>query len=246
MEDPIFRLGVFVPVLLLSATFHEVAHGYAAYRLGDSTAKNQGRLSLNPIVHIDPTGAVVMILTALFAPFAIGWAKPVPVNPMNFRNPYKGMMMTALAGPVANLVIAFIFNVLIRLLIFLQVPLPGRIAEMLATVVFLNLLLAAFNLIPIPPLDGSRVVAYFIPRQYKHHYFSIEPYGMFIVIFFVISGAFYWFIVPMMSGLGFLLMIDINTISYILFHGGYENLAENGIYGFAKAVRMGIVMIRAS
>lgn len=230
MDDPIFRLGVFVPVLLLSATFHEVAHGYAAYRLGDSTAKNQGRLTLNPIVHIDPTGAIVMILTALFTRFAIGWAKPVPVNPMNFRDPHKGMMITALAGPAANLVIAFVFNLLIRLLIFLQVPLPGRIAEMLATVVFLNLLLAAFNLIPIPPLDGSRVVAYFIPRQYKHYYFSMERYGMFIIIFFVISGAFRFVIVPMMVGLGLLLLINLNTIIGILFGGWYETLMESGVY----------------
>ena len=230
MEDPLFRLGVWVPVLLLSATFHEVAHGYAAFLLGDSTAKNQGRLTLNPIAHIDPMGVGVMIITALFFPFAIGWAKPVPVNPMYFREPHKGMMITALAGPAINMVIAFIFNLVVRLMIFLQVIPPGKIAEMLAAIVFLNLILAAFNMIPIPPLDGSRVVAYFIPRQYKHYYFRLEQFGMFIVIFFVISGAFRYILLPIMIGLAFIALIDIEVIYQILFGNFYPDIAETGKY----------------
>jgi Zn-dependent protease len=230
MDDTLFKLGVWVPVLLLSATFHEVAHGYAAFLLGDSTAKNQGRLTLNPIAHIDPMGVGVMIITALFFPFAIGWAKPVPVNPMYFREPHKGMMITALAGPATNMIIAFIFNLVVRLMIFLQVIPPGKIAEMLATIVFLNLILAAFNLIPIPPLDGSRVVAYFIPRQYKHYYFRLEQFGMFIVIFFVISGVFRYILLPIMIGLAFIALIDIEVIYQILFGNYYPAIAETGKY----------------
>ena len=230
MEDPLFKLGVWVPVLLLSATFHEVAHGYAAFLLGDNTAKNQGRLTLNPIAHIDPMGVGVMIITALFFPFAIGWAKPVPVNPMYFRNPHKGMMITALAGPGTNMIIAFIFNLIVRLMIFMQVIPPGKIAEMLATIVFLNLILAAFNMIPIPPLDGSRVAAYFIPRQYKHYYFQLERFGMFIVIFFVISGAFRYILLPIMIGLAFIALIDIDVIYQILFGDLYPKIAESGKY----------------
>jgi Zn-dependent protease len=207
MDDIVFRIGVWVPVLLLSVTFHEVSHGYSAYLLGDPTARNAGRLTLNPIAHLDPMGLFVMIFTALFLPFAIGWAKPVPVNPAYFRDPAKGMMITGFAGPLANLVIAFVFNLILRLIIILGVAVPQGILQMLFIIIFLNLLLAAFNLVPIPPLDGSRVLGGLIPRQYRHQYFQLEPYGMWIIIGLLILRILWWIVAPLAYFLGLILWV---------------------------------------
>jgi len=206
MDNMLFRLGVFVPILLLSVTFHEVSHGYAAYLLGDPTAKNAGRLTLNPIAHLDPTGLIVMVITS-FLGFGIGWAKPVPVNPVYFRDPWKGMMITGFAGPLANITIAFVFNLVIRLIIALGVTIPTGILNLLLAIVFLNLLLAAFNLVPIPPLDGSRIVAGILPRKYRHQYYALEPYGFIIIIGLAYLRILWWFIAPIAYVLGHLLWI---------------------------------------
>jgi Zn-dependent protease len=212
MDNMLFRLGVFVPVLLLSVTLHEVSHGYAAYRLGDPTAKNAGRLTLNPIAHLDPTGLIVMVITSLLG-FGIGWAKPVPINPAYFRDPWKGMMITGFAGPLANIALAFVFNLVIRLIITLGVTLPTGIMTLLSAIVFLNLILAAFNLVPIPPLDGSRIVAGIIPRRYRHQYYAIEPYGFIIIIGLAYLHVLEWFIFPIAYVLGSVLWIHPEILS---------------------------------
>lgn len=164
-----------VVIVLMSITVHELAHGYVAYRLGDPTAKNQGRLTLNPIKHLDPIGALLLFVVGF------GWAKPVPVNPYYFngdRN--KGMMKVSVAGPAANLLLAFL------MVVFLQIGLGGQsytLTYFFAQGILLNIYLAVFNLIPIPPLDGSKILAGFLPPKTAYQYLNtIERYG-FIILF---------------------------------------------------------------
>ena len=175
-------------VVMFSLSFHEFAHGYVAYRLGDPTADRMGRLTLNPIVHLDPVGTICMLL------FGFGWAKPVPVSTRFFRKPKRDMALTAFAGPVSNILLAFICLLIYRLLIlaFGNVSLPSEFVYyiVLYTVQLfwyghiLNLYLAIFNLIPIPPLDGSRLLFIFLPDKY---YFGLMKYEQIIkIVFFVL------------------------------------------------------------
>ena len=172
-----------IPVVLLALSCHEAAHGYIAWKMGDPTARNLGRLTLNPVKHLDPIGALCMLIAGY------GWAKPVPINTRYFRNPKKGMALTALAGPVSNLILAFlfvIFNALITVAATLS-PLANEnillIYSILASFsymgVYLNVSLAVFNLIPIPPFDGSRIFLTFLPPKY---YFGIMKYERFILM----------------------------------------------------------------
>ena len=169
--------------LFMALTFHEFAHGWVARKLGDRTAEAQGRLSLNPKDHIDPFGTVLLpaMLILLKSPVVFGWAKPVPINPLNFRNPRKGMMWSALGGPVINLCLAGVFA-----LIFKGLLLSGLFVRSLMIFLFLsiqlNVFLAMFNMIPIPPLDGGRVLVGLLPRDLAYSYSKIEPYGFLIVI----------------------------------------------------------------
>ena len=213
--DILFTLGVFIPILLISVTLHEVSHGYSAYLLGDPTAKNMGRLTLNPIAHLDPVGLIVMFFTSL-AGFPFGWAKPVPVDPRYFRDPIKGMMITGFAGPLANIVLIFVFNLILRLIIALDVTLPGRFDEMLAWIIWINLILAALNLIPIPPLDGSRIVMGILPPRYRYQYASLERYGFLILIVLLFTQVLQMIMYPIMRILGFILWVDWGTIGNII------------------------------
>ena len=181
MTSEVFYYILRIPIVLLSLSVHEVAHGYAAYKFGDPTARNLGRLSLNPLKHIDPIGALCMLL------FGFGWAKPVPINTRYFKKPKSGMALSALAGPMSNLIMAFVAFVT-RIYIFRFgaaeiLTNPNGIVYMLflffTEFFYLNISLAVFNLLPIPPLDGSRILFYLLPDKI---YFGVMKYEQYITI----------------------------------------------------------------
>lgn len=183
-------LIILVPVILFSLTIHEYAHALVAYRLGDDTAKRQGRLSLNPLVHLDVLGTLLLFIVHF------GWAKPVPVDPRNFRNPKKDMLMVALAGPVSNILTAIAAAVILKALFenFAAIP-PGSgadvAARMLVWFMYIGIVLAVFNMIPVPPLDGSRVLYGLLPDSLAYRYARFETYGIFILFaFFLFGGQF--------------------------------------------------------
>lgn len=183
-----------VAALLVCIIPHEVAHGYVAWRLGDPTAKLSGRLSLNPIRHLDPIGSVLLpvalLLLRRFAGFPIvfGWAKPVPINPNYFRNPWRGMLWVGLAGPATNVLMALIVAGTGRALIALGLT-ARWLLYFLGLIVLLSLVLTLFNLIPVPPLDGSRVLAYFLPPRMRLQLVRLEQVGIVIVVVLLIIGA---------------------------------------------------------
>lgn len=173
----------------MSVVVHEVAHGYTAYLLGDNTARNSGRLTLNPIKHLDPFGSVILplLLVLMQAGFVIGWAKPVPYNPANLRDEKKGTFFVSIAGILANLILAIVFGILIRFApLFIGVAFLGAFYKIASIIVLLNLVLALFNLIPIPPLDGSKVLFSFLPVKYRYIENFLEKWGMFLLLFFII------------------------------------------------------------
>lgn len=177
-------------VLIFSVIIHEIAHGAVAYYLGDPTAKYAGRLTLNPIPHIDPFGSILIpfLLVLAGSPIIFGWAKPVPINPYNLRDQKYGQAKVALAGPAANLSIALVFGLILR---FLPVSFHfSFFAFALSYIVFINILLAIFNLIPIPPLDGSHILFAFLPDSFLGLKMFLSQYGLFIlliVIFFFLQ-----------------------------------------------------------
>lgn len=190
-------------VLLFSLSFHESAHAWMAWRLGDDTAKNLGRVSLNPIVHIDPIGTLLFPLIQIFTNVPLlGWAKPTPYNPANFRRDVtmrKGHMLVAAAGPVSNLVLALIFTAILFVLIKAHVvdSQEDFLLHLMVLGIELNVLLAVFNLIPIPPLDGSKVASFGLPGDLGEQYDRIVgPYGFMILMLLLISGAFGYVVYP--------------------------------------------------
>jgi len=188
--------GIFyVVILIMSVVVHEFAHGYTAYLLGDDTARLKGRLTLNPIKHLDLFGSILLPLFLILskAGFVIGWAKPVPFNPDNLRNGRKGIFLVSIAGILANIFIAVIFGLLIRFAPMLGLPLynpdPMLIHpfyQVTSIIVFMNLVLAVFNLIPIPPLDGSKILFSILPVRYRQIEDFLNQWGMYILIFFII------------------------------------------------------------
>lgn len=174
-------------VLLFSLVLHEVSHGLTALSLGDETAKVQGRLSLNPLVHLDPFGSVLVplllyIVTAGQGPL-FGWAKPVPINPNNFRDRKWGVLKVALAGPLANFAVALFFGLLLRFSV-----LPVNLWPFLQTIVIYNLLWGFFNLVPVPPLDGSQILFSLLPNRFREWQILLERYGMVLLLFFIFWG----------------------------------------------------------
>jgi Zn-dependent protease len=174
-------------ILFFSVVVHEFCHGYAALLNGDETAKMMGRLTLNPIPHIDLFGTIllpVILLIITRGGFAIGMAKPVPINPFNFRDYDRGIFTVGLAGPASNIVIGTFLALLSRSFN------AGVVKEILFLGAYINFILAFFNLIPIPPLDGSRMLSVFLPRNIRYRYEKMERYGIFIVMAFVFLGGF--------------------------------------------------------
>ena len=180
---------------MFSVVVHEVAHGYAAYLQGDNTARLQGRLTLNPLKHLEWFGSFILpTISYLLGGFIIGWAKPVPFNPYNLRNQKWGEAIVAFAGPFINICIAVVFGLLIRLVVLGVFVLPTGFVQIAGTIVFINLILACFNLVPIPPLDGSKILFAFLPYRLAHIRETLEAYGFTLLIFFVF---FLWqFLIP--------------------------------------------------
>ena len=180
------QLAIQLPPLLFALTVHELAHGWVAFRLGDPTAKLAGRLTMNPLKHLDPLGVLAFVI------MKIGWAKPVPVDPRYFRNPQKDMLLVALAGPGSNVLLAIASALLARVLVsvpvlplFVLQPLVG----MLVASVWINIMLAVFNIIPIPPLDGSKVLMGVLPPEAARSFARIEPFGFFILLALFYTGV---------------------------------------------------------
>lgn len=192
----VVKISLWALPILLAVVLHEVAHGYVANNLGDPTAARAGRLTLNPFAHVDLFGTVILplILVVVGAPFVFGYAKPVPVNFANLRNPRRDMVLVALAGPMTNLFLAGISAVAIR---YLPIPLPGTMPtetlEILGLMtwhsILMNVGLAVFNLIPVPPLDGGRVATGLLPRSPAIALAQLEPYGMLIIMALLMTGV---------------------------------------------------------
>jgi Zn-dependent protease len=180
-------LLLIAPPILMALTFHECAHAYVAHRYGDDTAKKSGRLTLNPLRHLDPLGTIMIFLVQF------GWAKPVPVNPYNLRNPKKDMLWISAAGPISNMLLALMSGLLFRLLSEnAATPERSTIAGLIVLMVFLsmkiNLALAIFNILPIAPLDGSKILYGLLPPGFGKMIFALERYGPFILIGLIIFG----------------------------------------------------------
>jgi Zn-dependent protease len=180
----LYDISVWVLPLIFAITFHEAAHGFVAHRLGDDTAYQLGRVSFNPLRHIDPFGTVMMpaILLMSHAPFLFGYAKPVPVNFRALRNPRLGMVLVALAGPATNIALALVAALAFHALAYLPPDAAKWLAENLKNALVINVILAIFNMMPIPPLDGGRVAVGLLPRPLALPLARLEPFGMLILI----------------------------------------------------------------
>ncbi len=209
MTDFLTELIILAPPLLFALTLHEFAHGFIADRLGDPTARLAGRLTLNPLSHLDPLGTIAFFF------IKFGWAKPVPVNAGYFRNPKQGMLWVALAGPVTNLGLAIISAILTKIAWLIAGLLPySRVMEaillplsaMLVASVWINLVLAIFNILPIPPLDGGRILAGLLPDRLAEPYRQVERYGFIIILILAFSGLLSKVILPIIRSVNDLLL----------------------------------------
>lgn len=199
--DMVFR----IPALLLALTIHEYAHARVAVYLGDPTPRYEGRLTLNPIAHLDPIGLIMLWL------FKFGWAKPVPIDPRYFKNGRQGMLMVSFAGPISNLLLAFVSALLMGILLKINL-LSGGLLQVLRYTYIYNLIFAVFNLIPIPPLDGSKVLMSLLPGRQAYALERIEPYGSFILIALVYLDIINSITSPVISLISLIMQHIINII----------------------------------
>jgi len=217
MNDLIQTFAVYALPILFAITLHEAAHAYAAKYFGDLTAYSQGRMSLNPIKHIDPIGTLLIPIVLFFAgsPFLFGYAKPVPVEFGNLRNPKKQMAWVALAGPAANLVMALMWMGLKLLMSALDVQ-EEFFYRMADAGVITNLVIFAFNLFPVPPLDGGRIMTSILPSKYAYKFAQLEPYGFFIVLALAFLKVLNYWMVPVMSAANALLLLLISPLTFLV------------------------------
>ena len=187
LADLLLRL----PAVLWALSFHEFCHGWVAYKLGDKTAAHQGRLSLNPLDHLDPVGTLMLIL------FRFGWAKPVPINSRYFKNPRRDIALVSIAGAMGNFLTALVCGILLNL--FPRLLQPGAIRILMINMLFVNVGLGVFNLIPIPPLDGSKILGMMLPPSAMRTFFMLERYGMFIILILVFTGVLQAIMNPIMN-----------------------------------------------
>lgn len=217
MNDIIQTIAVYAIPVLFAITLHEAAHAYAAKYFGDLTAYSQGRMSLNPIRHIDLFGTILipLALALLSSPFLFGYAKPVPVDFSRLRNPKKQMAWVALAGPAANL-----FMALLWMIIFISLDAAGMQEEyffLVAKAGFkINLVLFAFNLFPLPPLDGGRIMTSILPNRYAYKFTRLEPYGFFIVLGLMMLNLLKYWMMPVMAGANLFLSLLISPLNFLL------------------------------
>lgn len=209
MTDQIYWILFSIPSILIASTVHEYSHALSASKLGDPTARMNGRLTLNPLAHIDPVGAIAMML------FRFGWSKPVPINEYNFKNPVIGTAITSFAGPASNLLLAtisaLIFRVFLSFLLVSSDALNSNFFGIfLLTFLMVNISLAVFNLLPIPPLDGHKIVRAFLPKSLRYYWESLEGYGIWILALMFLP------ISPLYTVTSHVLTFMLNTILLVL------------------------------
>jgi len=217
MNNLIQTFAVYALPILFAITLHEAAHAYAARHFGDNTAFMLGRMSLNPIKHIDPVGTLLIPIVLFFigSPFLFGYAKPVPVEFRNLRNPKRDMAWVALAGPAANLVMALLWMIGAILMSRFQGP-DDYFMRMAQAGILTNLVIFAFNLFPVPPLDGGRIMTSLLPAPYAYKYAQLEAYGFFIVMGLAMLGFLKYWMAPVMMAANTALMALISPLTYLL------------------------------
>ncbi|MFK5985530.1 MAG: site-2 protease family protein [Pseudomonadota bacterium] len=219
--------AIWVLPIVFAITVHESAHGYAAYYFGDNTAKSQGRLSLNPLRHIDWVGTVLVpAMMILFTGFAFGWAKPVPIDYRNLKNPKKDMIWIAIAGPLSNLFMGIFWAIVLRLALLSNFEHEAILFVIFTAVagIMINTILLVLNLLPLPPLDGSRVLSGLLPTRLAIAYNKLEPYGFFIIIGLMILGL-----------LGIILNPFINLV--LSFLADVSGVSPGLLSGFLQTIR---------